>query len=559
MSSEHPPLIRTRLSIAYLLQFAVWGSWGVLLFGYVAKSSFNFAGWQIGLFGSAIPLGAIISPLFIGPIADKYFSAQKVIAVLHLLSGIFLIALGFVQSFWLMAILLLLFGICYMPTIALVNSVVFKHIPNPDNAPRVFVFGTIGWIAVNVFISAHLGGSDTPNFLFTGGILAITLALYSLTLPDTPPQGADKSGAPFGLDALKLFKDSSFTIFVVCAFLVSIPACGFFFLFQVLILQERGFAYPGGLATVCQFSELIFMAALPFFVKRAGLKIVLIIGMVAWGVRYLLFQSGDFTLVIIALLLHGFCYSFLYVGAYMYADKKAPPELKASVQSLLTFLLLGVGMLLGAQLYGQLSDRNPPAFASMETLDGTVALPGWSDPEEADSKVKYLNPTVTYKAILEAVGVIEPEEAQAAASQDMSGFLSAGQTSLKLSEINSGLTVDDGACTQEELQDVFRDVATWKKSGGLKPGDAGFDGARAGLTEADLTLTRNDWLGAKAKLWKNILLYPAIFIFIITVIFMVLGKNPPVEEEPAEEEMSEEQAEQEKTEEDGGPNPEGAE
>jgi hypothetical protein len=290
-----------------------------------------------------------------------------------------------------------------------------------------------------------------------------------------------------------------------------------------------------------------------------GLKIVLVIGMVAWAVRYLFFMSGDFTLVVIALLLHGFCYSFLYVGAYMYADKKAPPELKASVQSLLTFLLLGVGMLLGAQLYGQLSDRNPPAIAGMESAGETVAVPAWSDPGEADSKVKYLNPTVTYKAILETIGVIEPEEAQATASQDMSGFLSAGQTSLQLAQINSDLTVGDVTYTQKELQDIFRDVATWKKSGGLKPGDAGFAEARAELTEADLTLTRNDWLGAKAKVWKNILFYPAIFIFIMTAIFLMLGKNPPAEEESTEGETPKEPADQVEMEEDGGPDSEDAE
>lgn len=539
------PLIRTRLSIAYFLQFAIWGSWAVFLGGFLS-TELHFSAAKIGWLYSVIPLGAIISPLFIGPIADKYFSAQKVMALLHFIGGGCLIGAAFTQDFALLLTLMFIYGICYMPTIALINSVVFKHIPNPDNAPRVFMFGTIGWIVINVAISAHFGGMEQATFFLVGGGAAILLAILSLTLPDTPPKGAEAAGgSAFGLDALTLFKDKTFSIFVICAFLASIPACGFFFAVQGQVLGERGFPYPGGLGTLCQIAEIAFMAALPFFVARFGLKKVLLIGMAAWAVRYLFFMSPNLGMVIIALLLHGFCYSFLYVGSYMYGDKKAPEHLKASVQSLLTFLLLGVGMFVGSQLAGVMGDMNPAAVLTMEvaSADNPVGLPAWEDPTVEDSKIKFLNPVVSYKALLDSIGLGEKKDAAAAEAagaegeakviDDMSDLAKGESTSIKLSDIDKSITVGEVSYSPDDLKKVFRDVAAWKKSG-LKPGDEGFD--KVELTEEDLTLTREDWLAAQAKVWRNIFLYPAIFIFIIFGIFFVLGKNPADEAEETTDE-----------------------
>ncbi|MDR0870909.1 MAG: MFS transporter, partial [Planctomycetaceae bacterium] len=394
-----------RLALAYFLQFAIWGSWAGFALSAYADGTLKLPGLQIGWLFAAIPLGAIISPLFIAPIADRYFSAQKVVALLHLFGGLAFAAAGLVcqQSslhgntfFYVLFGLILFSGICYMPTIALVNSIVFKH-SKEGSAPYVFVFGTFGWIVINLVIAAL--PITQPYFFYVAAGCAVLLALYSLTLPDTPPKGAPAAGEKsdaLGLGAVKLlFTDFSFAFFVFVVFLGSIPACGFFFAFQGAYLTQHG--YPTALVTLNQFSELFFMALLPFFIARIGLKWVVVFGLGAWALRYWVFALGGFensvdTAAVIALLLHGFCYSFLYVAAYMYADAKAPANLKNSVQGLMAFLLLGVGQTLGSLGYGYVKDlpENAPGVTKTATASKT-ALPAWSDVKAQDSFVKYLD------------------------------------------------------------------------------------------------------------------------------------------------------------------------
>jgi len=358
-------MIYPRLCVAYFLQFAIWGAWAGALGGYAAE--LTLPGWQIGWLYSAIPLGAIIAPLFIGPIADRFFPAQIVAGILHLLGGLCLLGCGMMcvgatpeaqPNFFVLATLMILSGICFMPSIALINSIVFKHLPNASSAPYVFVFGTIGWITVNLFIDFFCGGAKNPNFFFVGGSLGVFLAVYCMTLPHTPPKGApapgEKSDA-LGFGALKLLlSDRGFLIFAVCVFLVSIPGSNFYFPAMVPYLTDSGYANPLALTTLNQGSELLFMVLLPLCITRFGLKNVLLFGMGAWALRYFLFMAP--VLAIPGLLLHGLGYAFLYVAAYTYADKKAPPELKASVQSFMVFLLLGVGQVFGGQFYGFASD-----------------------------------------------------------------------------------------------------------------------------------------------------------------------------------------------------------
>ncbi len=357
-------MVYPRLCVAYFTLFAIWGAWAGALGGYGAE--LKLPGWQIGWLYSAIPLGAIIAPLFIGPIADRFFPAQIISGVLHLFGGLCLLGCGWMcvgatpeaqPNFAVLATLMILSGTCFMPTIALINSIVFKHLPNASSAPYVFVFGTAGWIIVNLFIDFVCGGAKNPNFFFVGGGLSIFLAIYCMTLPHTPPKGApapgEKSDA-LGLGALKLFEDRNFLIFVVCVFLIGIPACNYYFPAMVPYLTDSGYKYPLSLTTINQFSELAFMALLPICITRFGLKNVLLLGMGAWAVRYFLFMVP--ALAIPGLLLHGLAYAFFYVAAYTYADKKSPPELKASVQCFMVFLLLGVGQVLGGQLYGFTSD-----------------------------------------------------------------------------------------------------------------------------------------------------------------------------------------------------------
>ena len=536
-----------RLCFAYFCQFAIWGSWAVALGSY-AGSELGFT--NIGWLYNAIPLGALIAPLFIGPIADRYFAAQKVMFVLHLIGGLALIACGwlcanglpgFLDSIGLFPIimgLMLLSGICYMPTLGLINSVVFKHLPSPGMAPYVFVFGTIGWIVVNLFIAAFCGGAETPNFFFVGGTVGVILALYSLTLPNTPPKGApapgEKSG---GLGVLSLFSNLSFGIFVLCVFLASVPACNYFFPAQGLFLTERGYPAPVALATLNQFSEIAFMLALPFCVARFGLKNVLLVGMAAWSIRYFCFAEPFFALVIAGLLLHGFCYSFLYVAAYMYAEKVAPAHLKASAQSMMVFLLLGVGQVLGGYGYDIMREANPPKFtaiavggAQLETLpeglDATnefmVPIPAWSESE--DSMLQYLDLAAQVDKFFG-----REKKVSTARTVDL-GKLLGGQP-LSMESIN--------AMDREQL--VRDGVEISKTSTCCDSGTPAFEPfvvtvhyTKDDLKELcktiagkdDFSLTRADWLAAQAHDWKKIWQIPAIFIAACFVVFLLLGRNP---------------------------------
>ncbi|MCL2623396.1 MAG: MFS transporter, partial [Planctomycetaceae bacterium] len=406
--------IYPRLCVAYFCQFAIWGAWAGAL-GEFAASGLKFSGGEIGSLYNAIPFGAVIAPLFIGPIADRYFSAQKVIALLHLIGGLALLACGWLclnnqQSFPLLMGLMLLSGICFMPTMGLLNSIVFKHLPNANMAPRVFVFGTIGWIVVNLFIAAFCGGAETPWFFIVSGGVCVFLAVYASTLPDTPPKGAPAPGektAGSGLGVLSLFKDFSFVTFVLCAFLASIPACNYFFPSQVPFLTQRGYPSPVALTTINQFSEILFMLALPFCIPRFGLKKVLLVGMGAWAIRYFCFSQPSFPFALAGLMLHGFCYTFLYVASYMYAEKVAPAHLKASAQSMMVFLLLGVGQVLGGYGYGFMSEKYAPQYnditvaqaqltpaddVSLNDFAGAVfkvPIPAWNDDE--NSAFQYLD------------------------------------------------------------------------------------------------------------------------------------------------------------------------
>lgn len=516
MESGTTPFVRTRLSIAYFLEFAIWGGWAIALGGF-ATQVLGFSGAQVGWLYSAIPLGAIISPLFIGPIADRYFPAQFVVAVLHVLSGLCLIACGFTESFGLLMTLMILHGVFFMPTIALVNSVVFKHLPNPDYAPRVFVFGTLGWIAVNIFVEIVCGGMASSWFFVVAGVISLVLAAYCLTLPNTPPKGSE-GGDVLGLGALKLLADGPFAIFVVCAFLASIPACGLYFAVVGSMLGQRGYPSPLALGTLNQVSEILFMVLLPVFVTRIGLKWVLVLGMLAWVARYFLFMNPAFAFALLGLLLHGLCYAFLYVGAYMYGNKKAPEQYKASVQSLLAFLLLGVGQFAGAQLAGAMMDRYPPAITKMAVASQTagVSLPLWEDPTTQDSAWRYLDIAGTVKGLFFGTeGATEKRHLGTDVDKNRDNVITLEELRV-ISE--DGLVYGEVKYSVEDLERVFRDIAAERE--GVSADE---------LAEEKVRLTREEWLTAQAHRWHSIFFAPAIGILIVAVVFMFLGKT---EEEP---------------------------
>ncbi len=498
-----------RLQLAYLLQFAIWGSWSVALGGFLNG---KMSGPHIGALYMAIPWGAIIAPMFIGPIADRFFSAQKVLGLLHLISGAALVACGaicvqaeshaagaaVVVPFGSLMVLMLISGICFMPSIALINTVVFKHIPDSASAPRVFIFGTAGWILVNLVVEVFAGGASSPTFFFIGGGCGLFLGLYSLTLPDTPPKGAPAEGAKkdvFGLGALSMFKSPTFTIFVHCAFLVSLVGSNYFFPSVVAYLSEFGYPAPVALTTLNQFSELFFMAILPLCVARFGLKWVLVIGMSAWAARYFIFTLAGFQFALIGLLCHGMAYAFLYVAAYMFGDRVAPAHLKASVQSLLAFLLLGIGQVASGYLFGFQIDRNAPALTkTVVTQEGATAksLPPWNVPAMETSAWRYLD-------LAKSVN-----------------YLRGDKNVFNFGEHLGKYTKADGSIDLDKLPD------TWE-AGGVTYSQAEL---KATLDKIGSRVTRDDYLMAQRHNWRGFFIPPAIFALAWVVLFVVFGKQP---------------------------------
>ena len=565
MSSQHPPLVRTRLSIMMFLEFFLWGGWGFAITGYAQK--LGFTGAQIGLLGAVPAIGAMISPLLVGPIADRFFPAQRVLSVLHLLGGVCLILAGFQTEVFGLTTLMMLNGVFFMPTIALVNAIAFRHIPDPDKFPRIAVLGTIGWIAAVMIASIFLGGATERNFLFQSGAAGIVLALYCWSLPDTPPKGAKDSGDAIGLGALKLLREPTLLIFIVCVFLVSIPACGFFFTLCVPMLQQRGYPSPLALTTLCQFAEIIFMFSMPWFVSKLGLKRVVMIGMLAWGVRYVLFACPAswtalaFPAALLGLVLHGFCYSFFYVGSYMYVDKRAPVELKASAQSLLTFLLIGVGWFVGSNTGGYLMQKNPPSitYASRDIIvrideqgsqeggrtvvrldegtdpveqiadvyDGSVLIedagkpmPPWNKPGAATSIWRFLDLSGTAKQVLYGEKPKPQPDLGSEFVTDDKGRISMNAVKAIPDE---GIKLGDRTYSRDDMVAVFKRIDGLKKE---KDRAAGEDA---------ISLSRNDWLGAQACNWTPIWFWPSIVIFVVLVVFAFVSRGETAEDETTDE------------------------
>jgi len=554
--SKGAVLAYPRLCIAYFCQFGIWGAWAVALSEYAA-SVLKFGGAEIGSLYNAIPFGAVIAPLFIGPIADRYFSAQKVMSLLHFIGGLALLSCGLLchsglGSFPVLMGLMLLAGICFMPTMGLINSIVFKHLPKPSLAPYVFVFGTLGWIAVNLFIAGFCGGATTHYFFFVSGGMSVFLALYALTLPHTPPKGAPAPGEKSsGLAVLSLFRDFSFVIFVVCAFLASIPACNYYFPAMGSFLTERGYPSPVALATINQFSEIFLMVALPFCIARFGLKKVLLIGMAAWAIRYFCFAEPYFALAVFGLLLHGFCYTFLYVAAYMYAEKVAPENLKASAQSMMVFLLLGVGQVLGGYGYGFMRNANPPKVTGVsitiaqldegaqKQLPGEatdcvmVPIPAWNESE--DSFFQYLD---LAKQVNKLLGKKEEEKESTVRIIDLGKLLKDQPlTPQTINAMDKEQLIQDGVtlsqmktcCGGGSPIEAITATVQFNRDDLKALGRIMATCPHCGAVVEDFSLTRSDWLAAQSHDWKKIFQLPAILIAICFVIFLVFGRDPKEE------------------------------
>lgn len=472
--------VRVRLSIMMVLQYAVWGSWAVSMGSYLSNT-LKFGGVQIGAIYSTTAIAAMISPIFMGIIADRYFATERVLAVLHLAGAALLFAAAHTVDpnglFWVMVF----YSLCYMPTLALTNSLSFANISNPEKEfPGIRVFGTWGWIIAGWIVGFVLDGTTNKPIMMAAGLSGV-LGIFSLMLPHTPPKGkggsTEKSGSLWNL-----LRDPSFVVFVVCSFLICIPL-SLYYGFANMFLSEIEAPYPTALQTIGQMSEVGFMAAMPFFIGRLGVKKMLVVGMLAWVARYLCFGTLSFPLVLIGLILHGVCYDFFFVASQIYVDTRAAADQRASAQSFIAFVTLGVGMFVGAYVGGAIVDKYPPVHevgANIAKGDQTstkkVLLPVW-DAQGKSALVQQLK--LTPESLLTADSI----------TQDVVE------------------TVESEKITyaQKTLQEVLPTI------------DADKDGK----------VSRGEWVSARQHQWFMIWLWPAIAAGATCLIFWVSFRSPP--------------------------------
>ena len=353
------------------LQFFIWGGWFVTL-GTFLGNNLGASGAETGMAFSTQSWGAIIAPFFIGLIADRYFNAEKILGVLHLIGAALMYFMSQATSFEAFYPLVFAYMVAYMPTLALVNSVSFFQMKDPAKEFSIIrVFGTIGWIIAGLLISyfqwdstESISQGALSNTFTMVAVASLILGLISFTLPKTPPsqsEGTARVSDILGLDALKLLKDRNFLMFFITSILICIPLA-FYYQQANPFLVELGMGNPTGKMTLGQISEVLFMLLLPFFFKKFGFKKTLLVGMLAWAIRYTLFAYGNAGeqafMLIIGIALHGICYDFFFVSGQIYTDFKAGEKIKSAAQGLITLATYGVGMLVGFWVAGKISDQN---------------------------------------------------------------------------------------------------------------------------------------------------------------------------------------------------------
>lgn len=371
--------VRAKLSTMMFLQFFIWGAWYTTIAVYMTHHGMaTLTHWPY----TVNPIAAIVAPFFLGLVADRYFATEKVLGVLHLLGGVVMFAVPQATGAPTVFILLLLaYNLCYMPTLGLANSLAFHHIQSQETQfPLIRVFGTAGWIVAGLLISLVFGGlmatvpEQTAVPIYSAGAASVLLGLFSFTLPHTPPSGVGQRvslRSILGLDALGQLGDRSFYVFITASLLLCIPLAAYYNFTQIF-LGDAGVQKIAATQSWGQISEVGFMLLMPLFFARLGVKKMLLVGMGAWVLRYALFAiaapGAIFPLILVGILLHGVCYDFFFVTGQIYVDKKSTPAVRGQAQGFLVLVTYGIGMLIGAQVAGNVYNRLLGGATSM-TLD----------------------------------------------------------------------------------------------------------------------------------------------------------------------------------------------
>jgi nucleoside transporter len=404
--------VRIQLSTMMFLEYFIWGVWYVTMGIYLTKIGFH--GKEVGAAYSTLAIGAIISSFFVSMVADRYFAAEKLTGLLHLLAGCTMFIVSRITDpayfFW----VLLLYMIFYMPTIALTNAISFHQTTEAGREfPRIRVLGTIGWIVAGLTISA-LNIETGPQPMQLAAVFSILMGIFCFFLPHTPPKSTGKKVLIrdiLGLDALKLMRSRSFTVLIICTLLITLPFA-MYHQFTNMVLNETGIENAAGKMTLGQMSEVVFMIIMPWFFIRLGIKRMALLGMAAWVVRYLLFSFGNNAELVfffyIGILLHGICFDFFYVTGQIYVDKKAPVDVRAGVQGFYTLITYGVGWLLGTLISGvvlekyQITDASqtvtghnwPAVMLVPAVIAGVVLIVFWIFFQEGKDKIKIEKPLI---------------------------------------------------------------------------------------------------------------------------------------------------------------------